>query len=348
MPVRTLWTAPDIWMRRHFTLPKTNDPVPQIALDIFHQGPSEVYINGVEVYTSADNQHYYRESNALPPEAVKALVIGGDNVIAIHSTCGGQRIVDAGLRLFYHREPVPVSTGKSATASSSADPAHGAGQAVDGDLDSAWVPARTEATPSLVVDLGRDEEITRTDLYFDAPQAWHHYKIEYSSDQSNWSVFYDSTDRLAVGDPCYTDVFDNGISADHVTGRYVRVTLVGSQDPARPGSVREFRVFGHPAQPNLDLALDKPVTASGSEDRFPAKNAVDGYWGSKWRANGDAPRELTVDLGTPQVIHGCKTWFSEPGLAYRYRIETSPDKPDLDDVRRPVGQCRTERSLRCR
>jgi glucose/arabinose dehydrogenase/PKD repeat protein len=48
-----------------------------------------------------------------------------------------------------------------------------------------------------------------------------------------------------------------------------------------------------------NLALGKPVTATGAQGGFPAGNAVDGKAGSYWEsANNAFPQSLTVDLGT--------------------------------------------------
>jgi len=292
---RTDWTSHDIWLRRHFNLPRIKDAEPQLALDLFNTGPVEVFINGVPAFSSTEHQNYYRESYSLSPGATKALVAGGDNVIAIHSTSGNERYIDAGLRLFTHNEPIPIATSTSR----------------------GYAPIQ--------VDLGNDYEITRTDVYFDRPKIWHQYKIEYSSDGQQWAVFYDNK-RHAVGDPCYSDVFDNGISADHVTGRYVKLTLADSQPPDKSSTVTAFHIFGHPPVPDGDLARGKAVESSGEERRYPAKNAVDGYWGSKWRSTGDLPHWLTVDLGSVQEIRSFKTWFGNEGTIYNYKIETSNDK----------------------
>ena len=296
---RTDWSSPDIWLRRHFTLPPIKDAEPQISLDLFNTGPVEVFINGVPAFSSTEHQNYYRESYPLSPEATKALVAGGDNVIAIHSTSGRERYIDAGLRLFTHSAPVPIATAKS------------------------------QGSAPILVDLGKDCEITRTDVYFDTPKNWHQYKIEYSSDGQHWAVFYDNK-RHSIGNPCYSDVFDNGISADHVTGRHVKLTLADSQRlendrPEKPSSVTAFNVYGHLPVADGDLARGKTVQSSGDDNRYPAKNAVDGYWGSKWRSTGDLPHWLTVDLGSVQKIGACKTWFGNEGTVYYYKIETSND-----------------------
>lgn len=295
VPVRTLWPTTDIWLRRHFTLPQIKDSDPKISLDIFNTGPVKVYINGVLAYSASNHQQYYTESHPLSPEATKALIPGGDNVIAIHSTSNGERFIDAGLRLFTHKKLVPLATAKPV-----------------GHLP-------------LLVDLGKEYAVTRTDTYFNTPGLWHQYLIEYSSDDVTWHIFFDSRKRKVVGDPCYTDVYDNGISADHVNARYMRLTVTDSDQPGQPlvMTVKKFCVFGHVPVDDPDLALGKTVQASSADERYPASNAVDGYWGTQWRARGNLPQWLTVDLGKVQTIHECKTWFGSEGLIYNYQIETS-------------------------
>ena len=105
----------------------------------------------------------------------------------------------------------------------------------------------------------------------------------------------------------------------------MRLRLTGSFQSHPADYIKEFMVFGHPPIDDGDLALGKSVAASSSDSRYPAKNAVDGYWGSIWRATDSGPHWLTVDLGKIQTIHACKTWYSSEGLVYKYKIETSTD-----------------------
>jgi hypothetical protein len=272
VPVRTLWPTSAIWLRRHFQLPQTKDSEPLISLDIFNTGPVEVYINGVLAYSSTEPQRYYTESHPLAPAATQALIPGGDNVIAIHSTGGDEKYIDAGLRLFTHKELIPLAT------------------------------ARPDGRLPLLVDLGKEYAVTRTDTYFNIPGIWHQYLIEYSSDKVNWHIFFDSRKRMVIGAPCYTDVYDNGISADHVNARYMRLTVTASPEPGQSAvmAVQKFCVFGHMPVVDHDLARGKTVEASSANELYPASNAVDGYWGTKWRARGNLPQWLTVDLGKVQ------------------------------------------------
>ena len=93
--VGTLWTTPDIWIRRSFTLRQGIKPA-DLRLWIYHDEDAEVYINGV----LAASPRGYTSSFALiglSAQAAKALR-RGPNTIAIHchQTSGGQN-VDCGL-----------------------------------------------------------------------------------------------------------------------------------------------------------------------------------------------------------------------------------------------------------
>ena len=66
VPVRTPWTSPEIWLRKNFTLPNSAGSSPQIALDVVHSGPTQIYINGVLAYTSThDHTGYYDKNGVL-------------------------------------------------------------------------------------------------------------------------------------------------------------------------------------------------------------------------------------------------------------------------------------------
>ncbi|MBQ8046321.1 MAG: glycoside hydrolase family 2 [Prevotella sp.] len=98
---RTSWRSSDIWIRRHFTLEKLdkNADLSNLALRMFHDEDTEVYINGVLAISISDYNSSYENFDILP-EALAALNLDGDNVMAIHclQTTGGQYI-DAGLSL---------------------------------------------------------------------------------------------------------------------------------------------------------------------------------------------------------------------------------------------------------
>ena len=95
---RTPWATPDIWLRKHFNPgPLSADELQRLALRIFHDDDVQVFINGVPAFANTGYVNSY-EYRSLSKAATKALVSGGDNVLAIHclQKTGGQYI-DAGL-----------------------------------------------------------------------------------------------------------------------------------------------------------------------------------------------------------------------------------------------------------
>ncbi|MDJ0341718.1 family 20 glycosylhydrolase [Streptomyces sp. H10-C2] len=74
-----------------------------------------------------------------------------------------------------------------------------------------------------------------------------------------------------------------------------------------------------------DLALGRPVTASSTETpAFPAANAVDGSYGSRWSSAYADPQWLRIDLGSSQAVNHVKlTW--EAAYAKAFRIQLSDD-----------------------
>ncbi len=97
---RTRWRTDDIWLRRHFTLEgiKESD-LPNLALHMYHDDDAEVYINGVKaIGISGHNDSY--QYFPISAEALAALKIGGDNVMAIHCHQGtGGQFIDCGIAL---------------------------------------------------------------------------------------------------------------------------------------------------------------------------------------------------------------------------------------------------------
>jgi hypothetical protein len=82
-----------------------------------------------------------------------------------------------------------------------------------------------------------------------------------------------------------------------------------------------------PTSQPVDLALNKPATASATEnDDNASAKANDGDDDTRWCADGDSvPQWWQVDLGAPNTVTGCKIKFEFDQKKYQYVIEGSAD-----------------------
>lgn len=91
---KTVWNSTDLWMRRVFMLKDLN--IHQLYLKMQHDDNVEVYINGEPAFS---RKGWNSRSELFPlTDAVKAKLVKGENVLAIHvaNTAGGAYL-DAGL-----------------------------------------------------------------------------------------------------------------------------------------------------------------------------------------------------------------------------------------------------------
>ncbi len=97
-PLGTEWSTSDVWLRRTFTLPRLDTAaLRQLMVRDCHDEDVEVYLNGVLAYKAGGYIGTY-ENRPILEAARKALIVGGENTIAVHchQTTGGQ-FVDVGL-----------------------------------------------------------------------------------------------------------------------------------------------------------------------------------------------------------------------------------------------------------
>jgi hypothetical protein len=81
----TVWNTPDVWLRRNFTLPKlSSEALNKVLLADFHDDDFEVYLNGVLAYRKTGYIFRDYEYSLLSDAAKAALVVGGDNMMAVH------------------------------------------------------------------------------------------------------------------------------------------------------------------------------------------------------------------------------------------------------------------------
>ena len=90
----TKWSTSDIWMRAKFGVKQLPESV---ALQIYHSGNVEVYLNGFEIFRAKGSSPKY-ERIVLESQAVEAFQTG-NNVVALHCQhSDGTHLVDLGLQ----------------------------------------------------------------------------------------------------------------------------------------------------------------------------------------------------------------------------------------------------------
>lgn len=114
-----------------------------------------------------------------------------------------------------------------------------------------------------------------------------------------------------VSDPKFLDLLTRGTlwACGKLDEQYLKV-----QKPTEPEYVP------------VNVALNKPCTASSVQSGNDIANAFDGKSGSRWCADGGSfPQWLQVDLGKPTHLTGCRIDWEGRTSPYKYTVEGSDD-----------------------
>jgi beta-glucosidase len=249
-----------------------------------------------------------RRRRATAAQSRSAAVIGFFLVVAL--------ALVATPRLAHAADPVLLSQGKPATASSTENAGTPASAAVDGNIGTRWSSAASDPQ-WLQVDLGSSQPITEVVLNWEAAYATA-FQIQTSDNASTWTNVYATT--TGTGGTQTLNVTG--------TGRYVRMN--GTQRATQYGySLWEFQVWGGsggtppPTCGTTTAAVGKPATASSTENAgTPASAAFDGDTGTRWSSAAADPQWVQTDLGSSQPVCGV-TLNWETAYATAYQIQVS-------------------------
>ncbi|WP_329129976.1 discoidin domain-containing protein [Streptomyces sp. NBC_01476] len=213
-------------------------------------------------------------------------------------------------------DPVLLSQGRPATASSTENAGTPASAAVDGDAGTRWSSGFSDPQ-WLQVDLGSSQPISKVVLNWEAAYATS-FQIQTSTDAQNWTSVYSTT--TGTGGTQTLNVTG--------TGRYVRINGT-ARATAYGYSLWEFQVYGGSGGTTPTVcatttaAVGKPATASSTENAgTPASAAFDGDPGTRWSSAAADPQWVQVDLGSSQPLCGVTlTWETAYGKAFQ--IQTS-------------------------
>jgi FlaG/FlaF family flagellin (archaellin) len=194
---------------------------------------------------------------------------------------------------------------------------HLPGEAIDGD-DTAlsyWdsTPGSLNESPQwLQLDLGSVKTFSTVRTHFyDGDSRSYSYKIDVSTDGSNWQ----NVEPEKTGTSVMWDDFSP------VSARYIRITVTAST--ASP--------YAHIIEVNIG-GLPVSVSATTSELGHTAELAIDGidfsydFWRSTTQPSlSSSPQSLIVDTRTPTTISEIITHFDDAGNTYTYKIDSSTD-----------------------
>ncbi|WP_284238260.1 discoidin domain-containing protein [Paenibacillus glycanilyticus] len=114
-----------------------------------------------------------------------------------------------------------VAQFKPVTVSSTDNAIHDAASAVDGNPETRWAASSSSKPQWLVVDLGQKHNISSMKTTFEFAGLYYQYKIEYSSDNTNWTTFANRTSNTTPM-ATYSD-------AGNIKARYVKLTVTGAE-----------------------------------------------------------------------------------------------------------------------
>ncbi len=107
--------------------------------------------------------------------------------------------------------------------------------AVDGRNDSRW-QAQLGEDKWINIDLGKEEAISKVQVDFEYFDKYYLYKIEYSNDNDEWSVYADYSKRARKA-------YETRVSEKEVSARYIRINVIRAEAKSAPISIWEIKVL---------------------------------------------------------------------------------------------------------
>lgn len=157
----------------------------------------------------------------------------GDTKVGLSATnAGGSASITFSLSV---QPPyIPPSAALKQPASASSEGLHPASHGNDGDPKTRWTATDGTFPQSWQVDLGSTKSITKVDIAWQSSGSRvYKYRIDTSSDGSNFNNKVDKTSNTATG--------DTSDSFPAVTTRYIRITVTSSS--AGFASINEVKVY---------------------------------------------------------------------------------------------------------
>ena len=128
--------------------------------------------------------------------------------------------------------------------------------AFDNDNATMWKAADNTFPQSLSIDLGEEKDIKRIAIQFEFSPYYYQYKIEYSTDNTNWEVYADRSENRTPGSPMIDD--------DDVSARYLKLTILGTEQTGTFAAVWNMKVYEETFDMPLNLINEPSENEPGA------------------------------------------------------------------------------------
>ena len=272
------------------------------------------------------HKYYWEHTFTTPVVANEVKVTITENFTGEAAKVG--EIQTFGSKYDPSKVPTNLAFGKAITATK-VDYGRVPANAVDGKKNNVFWDGGTITSsniPSVTIDLGEECLITemKATAYVDGSRYYFYY-VEVSTDGTTWTKVADREQTHGTK-PAFVD--ETYTFATPVEAKYIRVTVTKNSANSVAHLV-EFEAWGYPKVTYDNIALNKTVSASNSDNGSNPDVITDGITtGNFWDggpASASEPVSFTIDLEGGYFINKMKAYPYVDGRRYEYFIETSID-----------------------
>ena len=251
-----------------------------------------------------------------------------------------------------------LARGKAAVATHDQEGNGVASYANDGDFSTKWSTyGYNNVVPvALQIDLGLQYDVTRLGMSWYGSGRIFNYNV-YITDEAIVEGETATTDNLTpvvtgqgIGSAQQAEACEYIDLPQAAAGRYVTVVVTSLEGMAAFVALAELEIWGAESLPDdlVELAQNKNVTASFSQEICPPENAVDGDVGTRWSSYGsEMPQALMIDMDAIVSVGYLNLLIFQQNRITDYEIYLTQtplvvgDQLELGDAQ-PIGAIRGE------
>ena len=190
---------------------------------------------------------------------------------------------------------------------------------VDGNLSSLWVSDQGKMPAEITIDLEKETNVDHINLHFEKSGFRFKFKVETEDAKGVKKVVLDKTNNTVDNEKSYKIPVEANISKVHVT---ITGKADGGSYPAAWAALAEVEVMSKKVEALTNVALNKPVTGSVSENGKPLANVVDGNVSSLWVSDqGKMPANAIIDLQSEKYVDHINLHFEKAGFRFQFMVE---------------------------